>query len=116
MFPVFKRRRFLKVAALILGVAALDYVLEIVVPFVQARGIAFENAYVYYVCGSDFIRVTDSSHGVYSVAEYRESFSFSYSLGTYFCNAEGRDWDMRLVDESNLYDERSNQWFWGTSI
>ena len=75
MFPVYKRHRFLKVAALILGVAALAYVLEIVVPFVQARGTAFEDCYVYYISGRDFIRVTDSEHGIYSVAEYRESFS-----------------------------------------
>ena len=116
MFPVYKKHRFLKVVAFVLGVAALAYVFEIVVPFVKARGTAFEEAYVYYISGSDFIRVTDSEHGIYSVSEYRESFIFSYNLGTYFCKSEGNEWKMRLVGDGNLYDERSNQWFWGSNI
>ena len=116
MFPAFRKHRFLKVLAVVLTVGALAYALEAIIPFVKARGQAFEDCCVYYISGSDFIRITDTSHGVYSVGETREVFSFKYSLGSYACFSEYGNWDMRLVDASDLIDLRSNQWFWGSEI
>lgn len=115
-YPAFRKHRFLKVLAVVAIVGALAYSLEAIIPFVKARGQAFEDCHAYYISGSDFIRITDNSHGVYSVGEAREVFSFKYNLGSYACSSEYGDWDMRLVDSNNLIDLRSNQWFWGSEI
>lgn len=116
MFPAFRRHRLLKVLAVVLAVGAFAYAKEIIVPFVEARSKPFEECFVYYISGSDFIRITDSNHGVYSVSDGRESFEFNYKLGTYFCKSGEAEWKMRLTDDSNLYDQRSSQWFWGSAI
>ena len=117
MIAPFKRHRFLKVLAIVLVAGALAYTVGVIKPFVDARGIAFESCPVYYVSGRDFVRIVDSSSGIYSVGDYeRENFSFAYDRGTYACSNGQETWKMRLTGEGNIYDLRSSVWLWGTEI
>lgn len=113
----FKRHRFLKVLAIVTVAGALCYCVGAIKPFVDARNVPFESALVYYVNGSDFVRILDSSSGVYYVSgSERESFHFLYNQGNYSCSYEGKEWNMRLVSNRNLLDLRSGVYLWGTEV
>ena len=113
----FKRHRFLKVLAIVTVTGAFLFCLGAIKPYVEARNLPFESCPVYFVNGSDFVRITDSSHGVYSVGEYgRESFSFTYDRGTYLCDNGETTWKMRLATSNDMLDLRTETWLWGTSI
>lgn len=113
----FRRHRFLKVLAIFLVAGALCYCVGAIKPFVDARNIPFESTLAYYVNGSDFVRILDSSSGVYYVSgSERESFHFVYNQGSYSCSSAIGKWDMRLVSNRNLLDLRSGVYLWGTDI
>ena len=113
----FKRHRVLKVLAVILMAGAFVYCLGAIKPFVDARNMSFEDCPVYFVNGGDFVRITDSGHGIYSVGDAeRDLFSFTYDRGTYFCQCDGQSWKMRFANENDIFDLRSGTYLWGTAI
>ena len=116
-YPAFKKHRFLKALAIVTVAGAVAYSVGVIKPYLDARSIGFSSCNVYYVNGSDFVRITDPSHGVYTVGETeREVFSFSYDRGTYFCQCDGTTWKMRLANPSDILDLRSGTYLWGTAI